>query len=113
MKRPEQQIHRACVEYLTLLESQKRLTFFHPYNGGWRTPAEGRIGKTLGVRAGIPDLVLILPGSKVAFIEVKSGTGKATNNQIATMAALNHFGAPTAIVRSVTELEEIIKQWGI
>ena len=39
---PETIIHLSIVKYLTLLENQRRLFFFHPANGGARTAREAK-----------------------------------------------------------------------
>ena len=41
--RPEQQIQRAVVQYLGIMENLGELTFFHVPNGGRRSKAEAGI----------------------------------------------------------------------
>ncbi len=68
-RHPEQQLQRAVVEYLRIMENMRKLAFFHPANGGGRTRTEAAIFKGLGVRPGVPDLVLLLPDGRAAFVE--------------------------------------------
>lgn len=63
-RRPEQELQIACAKWLAALEAvqkKKQFTFFHVPNGGYRTPKEGRVFKDMGVKAGVPDIVLLFP----------------------------------------------------
>lgn len=60
MKRPEETLHRACLEYLrTTLP--KPWIVWHTPNGGGRSKAEAGILKAMGVLAGMPDLFVLGP----------------------------------------------------
>jgi hypothetical protein len=58
---PEDQIQRAVLEHLRIRGPRDAFVFAVP-NGGGRSPIEGAIMKGLGVRAGVPDLVIIHAG---------------------------------------------------
>jgi hypothetical protein len=106
---PEQQIQRAVVDYLRLLENLGELFFYHCPNGGWRSKAEAGIFKSLGVRAGVPDLVLLFPGGRTAFIEIKAPGGRLSASQKAFKNAAEYFGFPFAECRAVDEVERFVR----
>jgi hypothetical protein len=58
VRRPDEGLHRSCVQLLNLYEARGLLAFCHPYNGGFRTKAEAGIGRALGVKAGVSDLLM-------------------------------------------------------
>jgi hypothetical protein len=106
---PEQQTQRAVVEYLRILENLGELTFFHVPNGGWRSKAEAGIFKSLGVKPGVADLVLMFPGGLVAFLEIKSATGRLSASQKAFKNTAEYFGFPFAECRAVDEVERFVR----
>jgi hypothetical protein len=109
MNRPEQQIHKGIVQLIRA--KHPRLLFFHVPNGGARSATEGAIFKSLGVLAGVPDLVFIIPGGKVAFMEVKAAKGAITDSQHAFAEAAVAAGAAWAVVRSIDEADRILSRW--
>ncbi len=72
--RPEQALHRAAAQYLdaVLLESA---VWFHCPNGGARNRTEAAILSGLGVKPGIPDLLILYRGQLIG-IELKAQTGR-------------------------------------
>ena len=108
-RRPEQAIHQAAVQYLRIMENLGELIFFHPPNGGARTKAEGGIFKSLGVRPGVPDLVLLFPGGRCAFIEIKAPKGRLSAAQKAFKNSAENLGFPFAECRGVDEVEKFVR----
>ena len=108
--RPEQQIQRAVVQYLGIMENLGELTFFHVPNGGRRTKAEGSIFKSLGVRPGVPDLIILLPGARTAFIEIKSDKGRLSPAQKAFRNTAEAMGFPFIEARGVDEVERFVRR---
>jgi hypothetical protein len=74
--------------------------FFHVPNGGYRRPAEAAILKGLGVLAGTPDVFIIHNGRCFA-LELKSEGGRATDKQLACIAALREAGALATIAEGL------------
>ena len=60
MKRPEEALHRACLDYLRAT-LPKPWIVWHTPNGGGRSKAEAGILKAMGVLAGMPDLFVLGP----------------------------------------------------
>ena len=108
--RPEQAIQRAVVQYLGIMENLGELTFFHVPNGGRRSKAEGGIFKSLGVRPGVPDLVLLFPGGRCAFIEIKAPGGYLSASQKAFKNSAENLGFPFAECRGVDEVERFVRK---
>lgn len=57
----------------------------------------------LGAPPGFPDLMVLAPGGKVRFIEVKAAKGKLTPLQQHTITALQNLGFSAVVARSVSE----------
>ena len=77
-----------------------------------RDAIEGAKRKARGVRAGVPD-VLIVYGRITHYIELKTRTGSLSQSQIEMRAALVAAGAPWALCRSVDDVIRQVQAWGI
>ena len=58
--------------------------------------------------AGTPDLLVVAPGGRVVFLEVKTSTGRLSAAQRAMHAELTRLGATVAVVRSVEEALAVV-----
>ena len=56
---------------------------------------------------GFADLMLVLPGGRVCFIECKTDKGKPTPEQERFIARMNELGARAGIARSVRDAVQI------
>lgn len=111
MKRPEENLHRQVAAWLRA--ACPDLLWYHPANGGARSRVEGAIFKALGVRAGTPDLAIVLPGGRAAFIELKADRGRQSPTQQAFEADALACGALYAVCRSLAEVEAVLTGWGV
>lgn len=103
MNRPEQLLHRAAAQFLDLALPDGAI-WFHCPNGGFRRPKEAAILTALGVRPGIPDLLILYRGRLIG-IELKARTGRGL-----TPAQKNMHQRLTlagAMVTTVTTLDEL------
>jgi hypothetical protein len=75
MNRPEEQLQRAVVQLLAIYERRGLLAYCAVPNGGYRTPAEAGILNAMGVRRGVPDLLLWTPHGRSFGVELKAGRG--------------------------------------
>jgi hypothetical protein len=96
---PEATIQRAVFAHLRA-RGTPGLFAFHPANGGYRKPAEAAILKGLGVVAGVPDVFIVHNGRCFA-LELKAKGARATDKQLACIAALREAGAFTAIAEGL------------
>lgn len=57
--------------------------------------------------AGVPDRLVILPGGKTIFIELKAPGGKPRPLQIRQLAKLEKLGHQTLVINSIKQLQEL------
>ena len=67
----------------------------------------GAINKALGVKTGISDLILILPNTKILFIEIKTPNGKQSKDQINFESLCKQMGHIYIIIRSLEEFTKL------
>lgn len=111
MKRPEQQLQRAVAEHLRL-RAQRDVWWAHCPNGGMRSAIEGAIFKSLGVRAGTPDLLLCKDG-KLFALELKVLGGRLSAAQKVTHEELRRAGATVAVATGIAQALTILGEWKI
>lgn len=109
MRRPEQSLQKQLVRFLDIAYPQ--LLYWHTPNGGARSSVEGAIFKAMGVKAGVPDLAVILPNGLAAFVELKAGKGSLTESQKAFRDRVQKLGCPWAEVRSLEEAMDLLDRW--
>lgn len=111
-KRPEQALHQAVVNYLRV--TIPRTIWFHVPNGaGNRGGHLGGILKGLGVRAGVADLVFVLPDGRAAFLELKAPKGRQSVDQQIFQADCERLGIPYAVCRTLPEVEGTLLAWNL
>jgi hypothetical protein len=108
---PEQQIHRAVMQHLRA-RGQPGVFAFHVPNGGKRSPIEAAIFKSLGVVAGIPDVLIIKQGRLYA-LELKAAKGKLTQAQMLTHTQMQAAGAIVATAVGLDAALEQLEVWGL
>lgn len=114
----EAALQQQCVGLLTVLERQGRLAFTAIPNGSVLAgDAEQRARqmnklKNTGLRPGVPDLLIILPGGRCAWAELKSATGTLSAAQKEWRDRLEAMGHDWRLVRSVEELQTYLKEIG-
>ena len=111
MKRPEQEIHKAVVAHLNA-RAERGTVFFHTPNGGKRGIREATIFKTLGVQAGVPDLIIFRKGESFG-LELKATKGRLSASQVSFMKMMEDAGAKTAVAHSLDEALITLEVWGI
>ncbi|MGO9418036.1 VRR-NUC domain-containing protein [Roseiarcus sp.] len=107
----EARIQAAVVEWIRT--AAPHVLVFHVPNGGLRSKAEAARLKWQGALAGVPDLVIVAPGGKAFFIEVKTEAGRLSADQRTVHDCLVALGAPAAIVRSIDEARRAFAAWGL
>jgi hypothetical protein len=105
--RPEQTIQAALCEHLRR-RAVPKCFWFHTPNGGARTAVEGAIFKSLGLRPGVPDIVLVRDG-RTYGLELKAPGGRSSEAQIRAHEELRAAGAEVAVC---VGLDAAIKQLG-
>jgi hypothetical protein len=107
----EQAIQRSVFEHLRARGAPGVFAFAVP-NGGYRTAVEAAILKGTGVVAGVPDVFIVHNGHCFA-LELKTGGGRASDKQLACIAALREAGAFTCIAEGLDRALACLEAWGI
>lgn len=68
--------------------------------------------KKMGMLPGCSDLCIVYNG-KAYFLEVKTDKGKQSDAQILFMDNVLRAGCEYAVVRSVGDVEWVLKKWGV
>jgi hypothetical protein len=107
----EDAIHAAIVEFLCLAAHSK-LLWWHVPNGAMIKPSTRMYFARLGVMAGVSDLCFVLPDGRPAFMEIKQPGAKLSPAQQAFQAKCALLKLRYRVVYSVTDAEEVLKDWG-
>lgn len=110
-KNPEQAIQRAVMQHVRA-RGVPGLVCIHVPNGGYRRPVEAAIFKTLGVRAGVSDLLLWHEGRAFA-LELKAKGRRPTEAQLEFIADMEEAGAYTAISEGLDRALAVLETWGL
>lgn len=119
LKVKESQIQTAFFNWVRIQEKHDwrfRLIFAVP-NGGQRHPAVAAKLKREGVRAGVPDVLILAPGHYAgreypgAVIEFKAGRNKLTEDQDATIRTLDKAGYLVSLMRSTDSAIQFVETY--
>lgn len=72
----------------------------------------GLFQRARGVRAGLPDLVIVHRG-RAYWMEVKTDAGSLSDAQRALHVEIRRAGAEVAVVRSIEDAEGWCRTWGV
>ena len=113
MKHDEENLQCACVRWFDLQYPRFSLLLHHSPNGGFRNKLEAVRFKRMGVRAGFPDLILLVPRGGCPFlgIELKTDKGRQSTAQKAYQEAFIAIGARYEVVRSIEEFMNVVKSY--
>ena len=95
----EQQVQRFVLSHLAWRGVPDLFAFHYPA-GGWRSPIEAAIFKSLGVVAGVPDILIVYRGQLYA-LELKTEAGRVTDIQSDTQAVMKRAGVIVATAHGV------------
>lgn len=89
------------------------IPIYHIANEGKRTRYTGSLLKQMGMRTGFPDLCVPVPKGKFHgfYIEMKSLSGKATEDQKRWLKTLKNNGYATAICNGADEAINKIEKY--
>jgi len=108
----EDRLQESCVRWFNLRWPRYRLLLHHSPNEGLlpKGAAAGAKRKAMGVRAGFPDLVLMLPGGGHPYlaVELKTDKGRQSFAQKSMQADMEAVGALYVVVRSVDEFMRVV-----
>lgn len=115
MKRPEEALQRTIMDWCRVAlwpPEEGGPLVAHIPNGGGRSKAEGGILKAMGVRAGMPDLV-VLWRQRHAWAEIKVDKREPTQAQSDCHRDITLCGGIVTIVRSLDDFRGLIDVLGI
>ena len=102
-------IQTAILNYLSYYENQGKLYCFRSNSfGGFIQRSNGTRGYIKNNKRGLPDIVCCISGRFLA-LEIKTDKGKQSEFQKAAQTAIEKSGGLYSIVRSVDDVEKIIK----
>jgi len=104
-------LQRFTVQLLTF-KARRTCMFFAVPNGEYRSKRTGAKLKAMGVRAGVADFALTLPGGHSAYLELKSDKGRLSPEQRAFREAAEAAGAFYAVASTPEQVQEILAGWG-
>lgn len=111
-RQSELALHKAVAKYLDLaLDPQT--TWWTTIGHGGGGPKHGARLKAMGVKAGVPDILIVHKGGHAFFIELKAGRGRASKMQLKVWYTLQALETRTAAVKSLAELASTLLYWGI
>lgn len=113
MIRPEEQLQRAVCGLLAIYEARGHLAYAHCPNGGYRTPAQAGAFKAMGVRSGVPDLIVWTDHGKSFGLELKAGRGKESDAQVLWRSTLESLGHRVYVCWSLDEVEAVLRLEGV
>lgn len=109
--RPEETLQMQVVKYLGLALAG-RSEFFAVPNGGKRGFREAQRFKAAGVKAGVPDLIVINDGRAIG-IELKAGKTPLSDVQRDYHERLRRARVAVTVCRSVDEVEAALRAAGV
>lgn len=115
--RPEETIQKTLVQHLRCRAAPGVVWFAVPNEGergGAHAARIGAIRKAMGRRAGVPDLLLVMPPvGRLHALELKAPKGRRTDCQKSTQADLEAAGATVATAYGLDDALAILAAWGV
>ena len=106
----EDTLQKSCVQWFDLQYRHFSWALFHVPNGGQRNRVEAAKFKAMGVRPGVPDLLLILPrhGYSYLAMELKVGKNTQTDSQKTYQSKMSENGGKYIVIRSIDEFIDAV-----
>lgn len=115
MNRPEQELHKSVAKTLKL-RAKPGVVYFHVPNqgrmGGKRGLIQGAILKSLGVRAGVSDFIL-LHNREFFALELKPDGGRPTPEQMEFISDVNNAGGFAGCAIGYDMAVSYLNTWGL
>lgn len=108
----EHKLQVALMDYLAFA-GRKDLHWFAIPNQSNRHIANAAKMKAEGVRAGTPDICFVLDAGRVAWLEMKTATGRLSASQEWFRDMAIRLGHHWALARSVDEAIGFLREWNV
>lgn len=103
---------QCAVADLLRLNAAPGVIWTHPPNGEARSARTGAKLKRMGVRAGAPDILIILPDGRAACLELKGPKGTLSAAQRVWREDCRRIGVPYDTASTLWEAQAILDAWG-
>ncbi len=111
----EDKLQMSCKYWFDCQYPQYRLLLHHSPNEGilMRHDRDGAKRKAMGMRAGFPDFIFLMPNNSYPFlaVELKSAKGRQSDHQKEYQQAVERAGGKYVIIRSLDEFMESMKDY--
>ncbi len=109
----ESQIQKQCVAWFRERYADIERMFFAVGNGGKRNVWTAKIMKDEGVRAGVADLILLIPlqGYAALCIEMKTPVGTQSAEQKAFEKECKKYKVKYVVCRSLEDFQREVKEY--
>lgn len=111
----EDKLQIACKAWYDAAYPKYRLLLHHSPNEGklMMRDRDGAKRKAMGMRAGFPDFILLVPSGEWPYLcaELKSPKGRQTESQRLYQQVVEMSGGRYEIVRSLDEFRGLISDW--
>ncbi len=113
MKHEEDDLQIACVRWFSMQYPKYAPLLHHSPNGGRRNLREAARFKSMGTKAGFPDLFFCYPSGSAygLFIEFKTAKGRQSEAQKQWQDACTRVWYAYKIVRSFEEFVEVMNRY--
>ena len=103
---------QCAVADLLRLNAAPGVIWTHPPNGEHRSKRTGAKLKRMGVRAGAPDFIIILPNRVTACLELKAPKGSLSQAQRLWREDCRKIGVPYSVATTLHDAQDILTAWG-
>lgn len=107
---PEAALQRAICQWL-IIAGVPGLLWFHVPNGMVSNARTVAHMKRIGMRPGVADLVVIMPGGKTHCLELKAKNGKLSRDQIVFSADCAIAGVPYKVCDNIDDALRVLRSW--
>jgi hypothetical protein len=109
----ESQIQKDCVRWFRERYAEIEPLFFAVGNGGARNAWTAKIMKDEGVRAGVADLILLIPrhGFACLCIEMKTPDGKQSDSQKVFEKMCKQYRNKYVVCHSLPEFQKVVMEY--
>ena len=109
-KRIEDDFQKAVAKLLNT--RYRKLLWFHTPNGGLRAKGEAKKFKLMGVKAGVPDVLILTPSVDLKYVgfavELKMKKGRLSDEQKIWLEELSKLGYKIYVCYD--DIDELMKQ---
>ena len=113
MNREESKIQSECFiwynnTFCLKFHNPRGMMFSVPNELGGKNKISTALARSTGLMAGVSDTILILPNSKIIFVEFKTAKGRQSEKQKEFENRIKKHGYDYYIIRSFDEFKKII-----